>query len=201
VGNEQAQPTLSILDTTQTDSESVPLENENTAAKTHNPEAFKEPAGTQPSFADHTLTGVAASEDQGSVKPAGAPSTEQKKEEPSQEAPKSTPKPNTGEKRDIDSSTAPISRDKDSPVVEKPDEPEVKKQKTEPETEIEPVKEPVKDHAVVTNGTATTPATGETNVEPKKAARSKKEKVKEAVQNIIPGDGIGSRTRSRTKPT
>lgn len=201
MGNEQAQPIHSVLDNLQTDSDSVSLENANTAANIDNPEALREPAGTQPAFADNTLSGVAASEDQGSVEAAGAPSTEQKKEEPNQEAPKPTPKPNTGEKRDIDSATAPISEDKDTPVVEKSDEPEAKKQKTEPETEIEPVKEPVKDLAKVTNGTAPTPAAGDTNGEPKKAARPKKGKVKEAVKSIIPGDGIGSRTRSRTKPT
>jgi hypothetical protein len=81
------------------------------------------------------------------------------------------------------------------PTAEKVDGPESKKQKTE--------QEPTKD----TNGTAPAPTSTTTAPaaaapeEPKKAVPSKKEKIKEAVKKIIPTDGPGSRTRSRTKDT
>jgi hypothetical protein len=52
--------------------------------------------------------------------------------------------------------------------------------------------------AAAATSTAPAPA-AESHEEPKKAGRSKKEKIKEVVKNIISTDGPGSRTRSRTK--
>lgn len=144
VGNEQAQPIHSVLDNLQTDSDSVSLENANTAANIDNPEALREPAGTQPAFADNTLSGVAASEDQGSVEAAGAPSTEQKKEEPNQEAPKPTPKPNTGEKRDIDSATAPISEDRIRLSSRSQTNPRLKSKRLSLRLRLSPLKSPLR---------------------------------------------------------
>ncbi|KAJ5132815.1 hypothetical protein N7448_006973 [Penicillium atrosanguineum] len=201
VGSEQAEPIHSVLNTSHTDSEPVTLEKAKAAADTDSLGASRELTGAQPPVADHPLGGVAASEGQGSVEAADAIPIGQKKEEPTPEWSKPAPEPNIGEKRDINSTAAPIaasvSDDKDEPVIEKPGEPDAKKQKTE----SEPVKEPTHQPAKDTNGTAPAPATGDTNGEPKKAARPKKEKVKDAVKKVIPGDGIGSRTRSRTKPT
>ncbi|KAJ5095427.1 hypothetical protein NUU61_004783 [Penicillium alfredii] len=95
--------------------------------------------------------------------------------------------PQTGEKRDIDSTAAPDAEDKDKSASEKPVESDAKKQKTD-----EPAKE--------ANGTA--PAAADTtNGQPKKAGRPKKDKVKDAVKKVVPTDSIGSRTRSRTKAT
>ncbi|KAJ5211645.1 uncharacterized protein N7498_003291 [Penicillium cinerascens] len=196
--NEQAQPIHSVMNTPQTDSEPVAAENAKAAANVDNPEASKPPADTQPPvITDHPLGVGAASEAQAPVEATGALTTEQKKENSEQEESKPTSEPNIGEKRDIDSITAPISEDKDKPTIEKPDESKTKKQKTEPE----PVTELAQETAKGTNGTAPAPAPGDTNREPKKAAPPKKGKVKDAVKEAIPTGGIGSRTRSRTKPT
>lgn len=205
VGNEQAQPIHSVVNTSHTDSEPIAVEKAKAAANIDSSEAPKEAAGAQAPVADHSLSDVAASEAKGSTEATGTLPTEQNKEEPNQEESKSAPEPNIGEKRGIDSTAVPVaaplaayvSDEKDEPVIENPDEPDTKKQKIESEPVKETVQEPSKD----TNGTAPAPATGVTNEEPKKAARSKKEKVKDAVKKVIPGDGIGSRTRSRTKPT
>ncbi|KAJ5944150.1 hypothetical protein N7516_004318 [Penicillium verrucosum] len=95
-----------------------------------------------------------------------------------------------GEKRDIDSTVTPtpaLAEDKDEqPKPELSDEPETKKVKTD--------EKPVSD----SNGTVIAPSNTENGAQ-KKASRSKKEKIKDAVNKVIPGDGIGSRTRSRTK--
>jgi hypothetical protein len=108
-------------------------------------------------------------------------------------------KPQIGEKRDLDSMATQVADEgkppAPEPATEKVDGPESKKQKTE--------QEPAKD----TNGTAPAPTSTTTAPaaaapeEPKKAGRSKKEKIKEAVKKVIPTDGPGSRTRSRTKDT
>ena len=188
-----------------TDSEPIAVEKAKAAANIDSPEAPREAAGAQVPVADHPLGGVAASEAKDSMEATGALPTERKKEEPNQGESKPVPEPNIGEKRDIDSTAAPVaaplsahvSDEKDEPVIENPDEPDTKKQKIE----SEPVKETAQGSSKDTNGTAPAPATGDTNEEPKKAARPKKEKVKDAVKKVIPGDGIGSRTRSRTKPT
>lgn len=84
---------------------------------------------------------------------------------------------------------APASDERDKPLPEKSDEPQAKKQKIDTE--------PSKD----SNSSAPSDSAANANGEQKKSAHTKKEKVKEAVKKIIPGDGIGSRTRSRTKPT
>lgn len=101
--------------------------------------------------------------------------------------------PHTGKKRDIYSATtpapAPVSEHKDEPVPEKSPQPETKKQKTN------------QGLADDTSGSAPDTTAGDANGAPKKAGRPKKEKVKDVVKKAIPGDGIGSRTRSRTKPT
>lgn len=94
----------------------------------------------------------------------------------------------TGEKRDLDSTVTPvpIAQDKGEEKLEPSGEPDTKKLKTD--------EKPVMD----SNGTAVAPLKTDDG-EQKKANRPKKEKIKEAVKKIIPGEGIGSRTRSRTK--
>jgi hypothetical protein len=84
---------------------------------------------------------------------------------------------------------APASDERDKPLPEKSDEPDAKKQKVDPG--------PSKD----SNNSAPSGSVEKTNGEQKKPAPTKKEKVKDAVKKIIPSDGPGSRTRSRTKPT
>lgn len=94
-----------------------------------------------------------------------------------------------GEKRDIDSIVTPtpaLAEDEEQQKPEPSDEPDTKKLKTDEKL--------VSD----SNGTAVTPSNTE-NGSQKKASRSKTEKIKDAVNKVIPGDGIGSRTRSRTK--
>ena len=128
--------------------------------------------------------------------------------EPSQpvvEATKPAEVPQVGEKRDLDSMANQTSShgqpSEPEPAAEKVEEPESKKQKTDPE----PAKE--------ANGTASAkpaePAPTSTSAAPaaeapketKTAGRSKKETIKEAVKKVLPTDGPGSRTRSRTKDT
>ncbi|KAJ5590803.1 hypothetical protein N7450_004775 [Penicillium hetheringtonii] len=99
------------------------------------------------------------------------------------------------------SSSAPISHpapapaptsasgEKDKPVSEKPDEPKAKKQKIESESSKD------------ANGSVPPSSSTDTKDAQGKNARPKKEKIKDAVKKAIPTDGIGSRTRSRTKPT
>ncbi|CAI7608353.1 unnamed protein product [Penicillium pancosmium] len=84
---------------------------------------------------------------------------------------------------------APASDERDKPLPEKSDEPDAKKQKVDPE--------PSKD----SNNAAPSGSVEKANGEQKKPAPTKKEKVKDAVKKIIPSDGPGTRTRSRTKPT
>ncbi|KAJ5399017.1 hypothetical protein N7465_009506 [Penicillium sp. CMV-2018d] len=94
-----------------------------------------------------------------------------------------------GEKRDIDSTVTPtpaLAEDEEQQKPKPSDEPDTKKLKTD--------KKPVSD----SNGTVVAPSNTENGAQ-KKASRSKKEKIKDAVNKVIPGDGIGSRTRSRTK--
>ncbi|KAI3219284.1 hypothetical protein DTO027I6_1989 [Penicillium roqueforti] len=87
-----------------------------------------------------------------------------------------------GEKRGIDSALAEDEQRKPEPS----DGPDTKKLKTD------------EDHVTGSNGTAAA-ASNPDNKEQKKAGRSKKEKIKDAVNKIVPGDGVGSRTSSRTK--
>ncbi|KAH8426926.1 uncharacterized protein LDX57_004649 [Aspergillus melleus] len=87
--------------------------------------------------------------------------------------------PNTGDKRDLESTPAPT--DTDKPVTDS----------SGPST-VAPIakKQKADDNAAAANGTRA-------NGENKKTGRPKK--VKEAAKKVIPTDGIGSRTRSRTK--
>lgn len=96
--------------------------------------------------------------------------------------------PQTGEKRDHGSDAGPASENQDKPVAGKPDEPDTKKQKTDEKPSQE------------ANGPKSTPAAGGSGSEPKKAGRPKKDKSKDAKKPVTT-DGIGSRTRSRTKAT
>ncbi|KAJ5167983.1 uncharacterized protein N7482_003577 [Penicillium canariense] len=221
VVSEQPQPIHNVLNTTQTDSEPNLFETK-VGAGTENPEAPELEEQAKPPEAPATThppgTSVAASELEAPVAAQKAP--EPPKEEPNPvteapepvtetskpvaEAPKPvTQAPETGKKRDLDSrassspvlGTPPVAK----PIAEEADEPEVKKQKTD--------QAPIKD----TNGTTPTTSaapiattssvapTAEANEKPKKASRSKKEKIKDAVKKVISTDGIGSRTRSRTK--
>lgn len=94
-----------------------------------------------------------------------------------------------GEKRDIDSTVTPTPALTEDEEQQKPgpsDEPDSKKPKTG--------EKPVTD----SNGNTVAPSSAN-NAGQKKASRSKKEKIKDAMNKVIPGDGIGSRTRSRTK--
>ncbi|KAJ5487188.1 hypothetical protein N7530_001488 [Penicillium desertorum] len=124
--------------------------------------------------------------------------TDQLKAEAGLEAPKPAPEtePPATEPAGSAQGSIPVARKSQIPAqpedeqrtLEPSDEPNTKKLKTEDK--------PVTD----SNGTAAAPAkTG--NGGQKKASRSKKEKIKDVVNKIIPGDGIGSRTRSRTKGT
>lgn len=214
-----------MLNTCQTDTESVEAEKTKLGTGIELPEAPKPVQSTQGPNAptsNHPLgPSVAASEPEVTVVPQKAPEpakevppptteapnpiTEAPKlvEEPTQpmeEVPKpSTQEPQVGEKRDLDSmaNQAPAEEmpPAPEPTAEKVDGPESKKQKTE--------QEPTKD----TNGTVPAPSTTTTAPaaappeEPKKTGPTKKEKIKEAVKKIIPGDGPGTRTRSRTKDT
>lgn len=214
-----------MLNTCQTDTESVEAEKTKLDTGIELPEAPKpvqSTHGPNGPTSNHPLgPSVAASEPEATVvahkapEPATVvpppateapnPATEAPKpaEEPTQPAEEAakpaTQEPQTGEKRDLDSmaTQAPAEGKPPAPepTAEKVDGPESKKQKTE--------QEPTKD----TNGTTPAPTTTTTAPaaappeEPEKAGRSKKEKIKEAVKKIIPTDGPGSRTRSRTKDT
>ncbi|RHZ66876.1 uncharacterized protein CDV56_107161 [Aspergillus thermomutatus] len=93
-----------------------------------------------------------------------------------------------GDKQEHNPSSAPANHDK--AVLGESTEPARKKQKTSEE------------NGVVENGQPASSATGNatsnaTRNGEKKSGRSKK--VKDTVKHIVPKDGIGSRTRSRTK--
>lgn len=96
----------------------------------------------------------------------------------------------TGDKREHDSTTLP---DNDKPAAEDLNAPQPKKQKTDEKTDN------------VANGTSGAPAAeeetraSETNGEKKKPGRPKK--TRDPPKKPVPTDGIGSRTRSRTKAT
>lgn len=195
-GHEPSQLVHGVLNTTKTDSEHVSVKKSQVAANHERPEAPK-PAAETESPAERATehppgAAVAGSEAQVPVEATGA----------LKEPPDAKPVPQTGEKRDLDSTATPapapapetVSEDKDKPAPEKTDEPDTKKQKTEPE----PAQEPPQD---TTGPAPAAPADAPTSEGPKKAARPKKEKVKEAVKKVIPTEGIGSRTRSRTKAT
>jgi hypothetical protein len=164
------------LNTTQCDSKP---ETEPVAAAEQAPEARNEPLKAEaPKPTDAAQTSNPAAETK--------PSTEALAETSAVNDSKASVGPKnetvTGEKRDLDSTLAAPTENKE-PVSS--EEREAKKQKTEEK----PTKE--------SNGTAAPSGTEEGAQ--RKANKPKKEKIKDAVNKIIPGDGIGSRTRSRTK--
>lgn len=91
---------------------------------------------------------------------------------------------NTGEKRDLEATSTAKSS------AEEPAEPDSKKQKTG------------EDNADAVNGTSA-PAPPEKKGEsaPPKKKGGRPKKTQDSVKKNIPTDGIGSRTRSRTKPS
>lgn len=123
--------------------------------------------------------------------------------QPVEEATEPAEEPQIGEKRDLDSmaNQAPDQGQppEPEPAAEKVNEPESKKQKTDQEP-AKGTNGTTKPAEPAPTSTSTAPA-AEAPEEPKKASRSKKEKIKEAVKKVIPTDGPGSRTRSRTKDT
>ncbi|KAJ5155569.1 hypothetical protein N7492_008372 [Penicillium capsulatum] len=180
--DESFQGAQSILNTTPMDNVAATGENPGTGVSVHDPTPSK-PAGetkplTSPSANGPSASNLAATEPE-------APSEAQKA------VSESKSEAHMGQKRDLDTATtsAPAPGDVDKPVPEQVDQPDPKKQKNE--------QVPVND----ANRPAPAAATAETNGASKKAGRPKKEKVKEAVKKAIPTDGIGSRTRSRTKLT
>lgn len=215
------------MNTCQTDSEPVTSQKAKVEEISESPKPIQSTKGTDVPTTDHPLGPfVAASEPEapaaaekvleptkevpaivaGGPKPdieAPKPATEPS--QPVEEATKPAEEPQVGEKRDLDSMANQASShgqpSEPEPATEKVDEPESKKQKTD----LEPAKE--------TNGTASakpaepaptrtsTASAAESPEEPKKAGRSKKETIKEAVKKVLPTNGPGSRTRSRTKDT
>lgn len=183
------------MNTTQTDSESVPVSKFQVGANHERPETPKTAPETEfvaKRPAEHPVAAaIAAPETVAPVEATGA----------LEETPEAKPEPQIGEKRDLDSTTtlaaapAPkeVIEDKEKPAPETSDEPDFKKQKIE----AEPAVQPSEDTAGPAPAAA---ATAPTSGGPKKSARSKKEKVKEALKNI-PKEGISTRTRSRTKGT
>lgn len=125
--------------------------------------------------------------DSGSTDVANSQAREEKPTEGSQ--PKQL---KTGEKREHDSTAAPA--DKDEPAAKDVEAPDAKKQKTnEDSTQAENGAPPP------SSATEDKAPASETNGEKKKAGRPKKNQSTEKKKAAIPTDGIGSRTRSRTK--
>ncbi|KAJ5493160.1 hypothetical protein N7539_001906 [Penicillium diatomitis] len=222
-GNESSQPVHNVLNTCQTDSESVSGEGAKTNGAIEHPEAPKPVESmqtTDASASDDPLgASVAASE------PAGAETTEVKPDtassiaeptkpaqgdsletKPAAEPPKPAAQPSkpvdevstaaaqspkTGEKRDLEVTDTPLaggeSSTKVNSGVEQGEEHDSKKQKTEHKTNNG------------TNGASNITGATEAPDKAKDSSSSKKEKVKEAVKKVLPTDGPGTRTRSRTK--
>jgi hypothetical protein len=100
--------------------------------------------------------------------------------------------PITGAKRDLDTSEAPAST---LPA-------ENKEKAPEPSEERDPKKQKTDEKpAATSNGNAASADSKKGGTGQKKDGRPTKEKIKDTVKKIIPGEGIGSRTRSRTKGT
>ncbi|KAL2854832.1 hypothetical protein BJY01DRAFT_25113 [Aspergillus pseudoustus] len=107
--------------------------------------------------------------------------------------------PNVGLKRDLDvtSSLASVSKaEKPDPEQQQPEEleePNTKKQKTSEDNNTD---------VVATNGTSSTPAQNGKHI-PASTENKKKggrpRKARDTIKKDVPTDGIGSRTRSRTK--
>lgn len=181
------------MKSTQTDRDSLALRKAQAGASDERPETPKPTTATEPLAArakEHPLgAAVAASEARVPVEATGA----------LKEQPKTKTEAQTGDKRDHDSTAEPTpgatteAKAKDNAVPEKLDEPGTKKQKMASESTKQSAQEPV-------DPTPPASAKGAAGKGPKKTARSKKEKEKDAVK-AIPTEGVSSRTRSRTKPT
>jgi hypothetical protein len=77
---------------------------------------------------------------------------------------------------------------------------ENKEKAPEPSEERDPKKQKRDEKLVPTSNGNAAPAVSKNGTNgQKKEGRSTKEKIKDAVKKVIPGQGIGSRTRSRTK--
>ncbi|KAJ5287639.1 hypothetical protein N7478_003325 [Penicillium angulare] len=203
--SEPSQPVQSVVHPSQTESELLSGENAKAGA---NVDSLEAPT-TKPSVAPPTESSigraVASSEPEAPVDAQVQVSKAQTQGQIQNEETKEEPQ--TGEKRDLDSTTTPasvptaasVTEDKKEPASEATEEPEAKKQKLDVNAApASDANEPAESSPVAP---ATTTATQDTNGDSKKAGRPKKEKVKEAIKKVIPGDGIGSRTRSRTKAT
>jgi hypothetical protein len=229
VVSEQSQPLHSALNTGEKESESSFFEKSKAAAGAENSQALRSPQQVKPtaeSSTEHPLSGsIASSEPTAPVEsrhgeteaakpepvtgekrafdstviansapapppvPAPAPAPVSEIPAPAAPAPAPIPEATSSTEPITHPAPAPASDERDKSLSEKSDEPQAKKQKVDPEPSNN------------SNGSAPSGSVGEANGEQKKPARPKKEKVKDAVKKIIPGDGIGSRTRSRTKPT
>lgn len=98
--------------------------------------------------------------------------------------------PITGAKRDLDTSETPASTlptENKEKAHELTEERGPKKQKTNEKFNSN------------SNGNAASAGSKNGSNEEKKEGRHTKDKIKDAMKKVIPGDGIGSRTRSRTK--
>ncbi|KAJ5722642.1 hypothetical protein N7488_000677 [Penicillium malachiteum] len=208
--SEPPQGVQSILDPSQTDPESIAVEKARAAAHVDYPEAPRPQPPNAPSAEPNFGSTVASSEPQA---PLAAQVEEAKAKEESTKEETKKEEPGTGEKRDLDSTanqtpapaptaapapaaTSATTENKVHPLPDGTEEPELKKQKLEANPESS--QENKADEAHNVHAPATAPVDN-SNGDSKKAGRPKKEKVKDAIKKIIPTDGPGSRTRSRTK--
>ncbi|KAJ5728256.1 hypothetical protein N7493_004586 [Penicillium malachiteum] len=204
--SEPPQGAQSITDPSQTDPESIAVEKGRAAAHVDYPEAPRPQPPNAPSTEPDFGSAVASSEPQA---PLAAQVEEAKAKEESTKEETKKEEPRTGEKRDLDSTANPApapapapaptpatTEDKDHPLPDGTEEPELKKQKLEANPESS--QENKEDQAHNVPAPATAPVDN-SNGDSKEAGRPKKEKVKDAIKKIVPTDGPGSRTRSRTK--
>jgi len=207
--SQSTQPVNSVLHPAEPDSEDVTVEEARAGAKVGYPEApnpqpphapSAEPSLVGPVASSEPEAPVAAQVEEAKAKEASKVEDQFKTQEQSKTGEVEKEAPHPGEKRDLDSTTtsapalATEAKDEAVPPAEKTEEPEAKKQKLE--TESEPAKEPVKEPEAPAPAPATTNGA---NGYSKKAGRPKKDKVKEVIKKAVSTEGIGSRTRSRTK--
>ncbi|KAJ5648451.1 hypothetical protein N7490_004823 [Penicillium lividum] len=208
--SQSSEPVHSVLHPTQSDSEAITVEKAREGAKIDDPEAPNSQPPSAPSIEPSLDAPVASLEPQAPVaaQVEKAEAKEQSEKDQSEKKEAEKAEPQTGEKRDLDATTMPVlaptatasateETDKLDPpasVVEKTEEPEVKKQKLE--TAAESAEEPAKEPEAPAPAP---PAADDANGEPKKTSRPKKEKVKDVIKKAVSTEGIGSRTRSRTK--
>ncbi|KAJ5760964.1 hypothetical protein N7520_008120 [Penicillium odoratum] len=210
LASQSSEPVHSVLHPTQPDSEAITVENAREGAKVDESEAPNSQPLSASSIEPSLDAPVASLEPQA---PVAAPvekaeAKEQSEKDQSEKKEVEKEEPQTGEKRDLDATTtppvaptAPASAaeetdklDPTAPVVEKTEEPEAKKQKLE--TGAESTEEPAEEPEAAAPAP---PAADDANGEPKKTSRPKKEKVKDVIKKAVSAEGIGSRTRSRTK--